>query len=177
MGVDEEGLSESCLWGVNLLIFVVLGTHELPFNRLLEEVERLQEGGLINGEIVVQVGHTPFTSEKMKLIPFMSYTDMERYFDEADLIITHAGTGSIITGVKKGKKVIAVARRAAHHEHNDDHQVEIVDQFTSTGYIIGVKEINALEEALQQVENFQPAPFKSGRDNIVHLIRDFIEKS
>ncbi|GAE27467.1 hypothetical protein JCM9140_3615 [Halalkalibacter wakoensis JCM 9140] len=159
------------------MIFVVLGTHELSFQRLLLAVERLQKEGIITEEIVVQLGHTSFESEKMKLIPFMSYSEMERYFEEASLVITHAGTGSIITGVKKGKKVIAVARRQAHQEHNDDHQVEIVDQFTETGYIIGIKEVEQLEEALEKVKDFEPAEYQSGRDHIVGLIRSFIEKS
>ncbi|WP_100405476.1 PssE/Cps14G family polysaccharide biosynthesis glycosyltransferase [Bacillus solitudinis] len=157
------------------MIFVVLGTHELSFHRLLQEVERLQEQGTIQDEIVVQLGHTIYQSDKMKLIPFMNYSEMERYFEEADLVITHAGTGSIITGVKKGKKVIAVARRAAHQEHNDDHQVEIVEQFTNTGYILGMTEVDELESKLAEVESFQPAPFQSGREQMLKLIENFID--
>ncbi len=42
MGIDEKALSKSCLWRFDLLILVVLGTHELPFTRLLKEVEKRQ---------------------------------------------------------------------------------------------------------------------------------------
>ncbi|KMJ55901.1 PssE/Cps14G family polysaccharide biosynthesis glycosyltransferase [Alkalihalophilus lindianensis] len=158
------------------MIFVVLGTHELPFTRLLEEVERLQQSGVITEKIVVQLGHTPYESQSMKLIPFMSYDEMDQNFEEASLIITHAGTGSIITGVKKGKKVIALARRAEFNEHNDDHQVEIVEQFTHAGHILGSDNVGDLENLItREVEGFTPKPYKSGRDHIVKLISEFIE--
>ncbi len=175
MGINEESVPESCVWGVNLLIFVVLGTHELPFTRLLKEVERLQQTGVITEEVVVQVGHTPYKSDTMKLIPFMSYSEMENYFDEARLIITHAGTGSIITGVKKGKTVIAAARLSKYAEHNDDHQIEISETFSQAGHILSVVDLNDLEKKLEQAKDFEPVPFKSGRDQMIKLIDEFIQ--
>jgi UDP-N-acetylglucosamine transferase subunit ALG13 len=157
------------------LIFVVLGTHELPFTRLLEEVERLQKEEVISEEVVVQVGHTPYKSETMKLIPFMSYADMEAYFDQARLIITHAGTGSIITGVKKGKTVIAAARLEKYGEHNDDHQIEISETFSKKGHILSVVEMEDLVSKLEEAKSFEPVPFESGRDRMIGLIDDFIK--
>lgn len=173
---DVRCISKSGVWGVYLLIFVVLGTHELPFTRLLEEVERLAIEGVINERIVVQSGHTKYESTKMELIPFMSFEEMDRLYDEARLIIAHAGTGSIIQGVKKGKRVIAVPRLAKYGEHNDDHQLEIVAQFGQAGHIIGTDGPSQLEEALLKAENFEPVPFVSGKENILKLLEDFIDR-
>lgn len=156
------------------MILVVLGTFELPFTRMLEEVERLKKQGEITDEIVVQVGHTPFKSDVMELRPFMSYEDMEKLYDQADLVITHGGTGSIITGVKKSKKVIAIARLQKYGEHNDDHQIEIVEQFTNTGHILNWKEGQPLLDVLNEVEAFEPTPFQSGRERILNILEDFI---
>ncbi|MDT8858813.1 exopolysaccharide biosynthesis protein [Alkalihalobacillus sp. MEB130] len=158
------------------MIFVVLGTHELPFTRLLQEVERLQNEGVITEEVVVQVGHTPYESNSMKLIPFMSYAEMESYFDEARLVLTHAGTGSIITGVKKGKTVIAASRLEKYGEHNDDHQIEISETFSKKGHILSVVEMKDLEAKLEEAKDFTPVPFESGRDQMIKLIEDFIQK-
>lgn len=176
MEIHVGCLSESCIWGVDLLIFVVLGTHELPFTRLLKEVDRLKTEGVIHERIVVQSGHTKYESEQMELIPFMSFEEMDRLYDEARIIIAHAGTGSIIQGVKKGKRVIAVPRLEKFGEHNDDHQLEIVAQFGQAGHIIGTEGPDDLEEALKKAEIFEPVPFVSGRENILKLLEDFIDR-
>lgn len=49
--------------------------------------------------------------------------------EKANIVITHGGTGAIIGAVKKGKKVIAVPRRAKYGEHVDDHQLQLIKQF------------------------------------------------
>ena len=46
----------------------------------------------------------------LNLKPFVSYDEMDKLLDQAKYIITHAGTGSILSGLKKGKKVIAAPR-------------------------------------------------------------------
>lgn len=159
------------------MIFVVLGTHELPFVRLLKEVERCKKNGIIAEPLIVQSGHTPYMSDVMEIQKFFSYEQMQEYYERASLIITHGGTGSIVTGLKKGKKIIACARLKKYGEHNDDHQLEIIEQFVEKGYILQLEEGRHLEDVLQRARTFEPAPFVSGRQRMIALLRDFIEKS
>ena len=49
------------------MILVTLGTNDKSFERLLAEVERLIDLGLIREEVVVQAGKTAYQSEKMKI--------------------------------------------------------------------------------------------------------------
>ncbi|WP_158736855.1 PssE/Cps14G family polysaccharide biosynthesis glycosyltransferase [Alteribacillus sp. YIM 98480] len=158
------------------MIFVVLGTHELPFTRLLDEIEHLVKDGTITEDVLVQNGHTKYESETLNLVPFMSFEEMDQTFDKARVIISHGGTGSIITGVKKGKPVIAVPRLAEHGEHNDDHQLEIVEQFDSAGHIIGTESPAEVKQALKQAETFEPIPFQSRKEKILHMLEDFIDQ-
>jgi UDP-N-acetylglucosamine transferase subunit ALG13 len=176
MGINEKTLSKSCLRRFDLLIFVVLGTHELPFTRLLREVEKQILNGNIQDEVVVQLGHTPYESPYMKTIKFTSYENMEKLYREADLIITHGGTGSITTGVKMGKKIIAAPRLIKYGEHNDDHQLEIVHQFEKTGHILAWYDGDDLGEILKLAKDFQPVPFVSGKKEIISIIRNFINE-
>lgn len=176
MGVNEEALSKGCLWRVNLLIFVVLGTHELPFERLLREVEKHIEAGTIKDEVIVQSGHTFYKSPHMKMIQFTSYEDMENLYRSADLVITHGGTGSITTGVKMGKKMIAAPRLIKYGEHNDDHQLEIVSQFEKTGHILAWHDGEDMVDVLIKVNNFTPVPFVSGKIEILSILKDFINE-
>ncbi|TFE03980.1 PssE/Cps14G family polysaccharide biosynthesis glycosyltransferase [Jeotgalibacillus salarius] len=157
------------------MIFIVLGTHELPFKRLLEQIELQIKSGQIEEEVIVQSGHTSFKTKNMKMIPFMSYKEMEEMYDKANLIITHGGTGSITTGIKIGKKMIAVPRLKKYGEHNDDHQLEIVGQFFESGHILQWNEAQEFNEVLQQVRTFEPKPFESGRVKILSILEEFID--
>jgi UDP-N-acetylglucosamine transferase subunit ALG13 len=176
MGVDEKTLPKSGIWRFDLLIFVVLGTHELPFTRLLREVEKQIINGNIVDEVVVQQGHTPYQSPYMNMITFTSYEEMEKLYRKANIIITHGGTGSITTGVKMGKKMIAAPRLVKYGEHNDDHQLEIVQQFEKTGHILAWYDGEDFSEVLKKVEQFEPVPFVSGKNEIISIIRTFIDE-
>lgn len=158
------------------MILVVLGTHELPFTRLLNEVERLKSKNIIEDDIIVQSGHTKYNSDKLTIKQFVSYTEMDLLCEQARLIITHAGTGSIIAGINKGKSVIACARLKKYGEHNDDHQLQIVSALANQGHILSWEEGAMLEEVIQKAETFQPTPFRSGREQIYQLIENFIDE-
>jgi len=159
------------------LILVLLGTHELPFTRLLKEVERLKLEGVLKDEVVVQNGNTHYESDVLTLIPFVSYEEMEKLVEEARLIITHAGSGSIISGLKKRKVIIAAPRLAKYGEHNDDHQLELAQVFEEQNHIIVWRDHEKLEDKIKEAEHFQPTPFVSKKDKMLKLLKDFIDKN
>ncbi|WP_456277614.1 PssE/Cps14G family polysaccharide biosynthesis glycosyltransferase [Bacillus sp. AK128] len=156
------------------MIFVVLGTHELPFTRLLNLIEEQVKSGNIQDEVIVQIGHTKYDSPYFKKFPFTSYEEMEKLYKKSDLVITHGGTGSITTGVKMGKTMIAVPRLIKYGEHNDDHQIEIVSQFEKAGHILSLYEHERLENVLEKAKVFEPTPFVSGKKEIINILREFI---
>jgi UDP-N-acetylglucosamine transferase subunit ALG13 len=176
MGRNEKALSKGYLWRVNLLILVVLGTHELPFIRLLKEIDDQILAGNIKEEVLVQAGHTRYKSDNMNIFDFTTYEHMGELYRKASYIITHGGTGSITMGMKMGKKVISVPRLIKYGEHNDDHQLEIVKQFYETGHILSWNTHLDLGDVIRQVESFKPVQFESGNRKILTLIKDFIDK-
>ncbi|MFS0674971.1 PssE/Cps14G family polysaccharide biosynthesis glycosyltransferase [Ornithinibacillus sp. 179-J 7C1 HS] len=159
------------------MILVLLGTHELPFPRLLEEVERIKKEGKVDDEILVQNGHTKFSSDYLTLKPFVSYDEMDKLYDEARIIITHAGTGSVITGLKKGKKVIAAPRLKEYGEHNDDHQLELVQAFESAGHILTWNDGDKMEDVIEALNEFEPKPFVSQKEKMLGLLKEFIDNN
>ncbi|MBU8881157.1 exopolysaccharide biosynthesis protein [Bacillus sp. FJAT-29790] len=158
------------------MIFVVLGTHELPFDRLLKEIDHQIDNGNITENVLVQAGHTKYRSNKMDFIDFTTYEEMAELYEKASFIITHGGTGSITMGVKMGKKVIAVPRLIKYGEHNDDHQKEIVKQFWKSGHLLYWDEPLLFEDVLEKLPRFEPVPYRSGKSEILTIIRDFIDK-
>lgn len=180
MGRNAKIVSESCVWGFDLLmILVLLGTQNNSFHRLLEKMDELIEKGVIEEKVLVQSGYTNYESKNMRIFDLIPQEELERYQEQADLIITHGGVGSIISSIKKGKKVIAVPRLHKFQEHVNNHQKQIVESFNRKGYIIGINEVDELEEAILKMQDFKPNKYdpKNKEDlKIIKIIEEFIEK-
>ena len=155
------------------MILVLLGTQNNGFHRLLEKIDELIEKQIINERVIVQAGYTRYESNNMRVFDLIPQEELDRYQEKADLIITHGGVGSIISSIKKGKKVIAVPRL---HKY---HQKQILELFSKKGYIVGIEDISELENAIIQIQDFIPVKYENnGKGNIkmLKIIEDFIEK-
>lgn len=153
------------------MILVTLGTQKQSFNRLLDMIEKSN----INDKIIVQAGYTKYKSKKMKILDFVDYQEMDKLIKQADLIITHGGTGSIVTAIKQGKKVIACPRLKKYGEHVDDHQKQIVDIFSEVGYILKLDENDNLDELVQKIKTKKMIPFKSNTTNFINNLKKEID--
>ena len=158
------------------MILVMLGTQNNSFHRLLEEVQKNIDNGNIKEEVIVQNGYTKFDSKQMKLIKEIPQDEFNKLIDQANLVITHGGVGSIITAITKGKKVIAIPRLKKYNEHVNDHQIEIIDSFNEKGYIIGIHSVEELGKALEKAKNFKPQKYVKNTGNILKLVEDFIDQ-
>ena len=158
------------------MIFITLGTQDKPFNRLLEAVQREIDNGNIKDKVVVQAGFTKFKSTDMEifdLIPMDKFNDLMK---ECNLLITHGGVGSIIDALKKDKKVIAAARLAEYGEHVNNHQLQIIENFSDEGYILNLSNFDELGKLLKQVKKFKPKPYHGNNENFIKQVIKFIEK-
>lgn len=156
--------------GVDLLILITLGTQFEPFTRLLDVIEKSN----ISEEIIVQAGHTKYISEKMKILDFIPYEEMNGLVDRARIIITHGGTGSIVEPLKKGKVIIGCARLEKYGEHVDDHQTELISIFSEQGYILELKDEQPIEEILKIAETFKPKQYVSNTDSFIDKLKQKI---
>ena len=159
------------------MILVLLGTQNYSFHRLLEEIQKCIDKGLISQEVIVQSGGTKFASPQMKLFSLIGQDDLNNLINKADIIITHGGVGSIVSSVKLHKKVIAVPRLEKYGEVSNDHQIQIIETFANEGFIIGLHDVSELEDALKKINNFEPKTLKSNTENIINLVRNFIENN
>ena len=158
------------------MILILLGTQQNSFNRLLQEIENLIENEIIKEEVLVQAGYTKYKSDKMRLFDMISSEELDKFIDKADIVITHGGVGSIIRALKKNKKVIAVPRLHQFCEHVNDHQMQIVDVFSTKNYLIGVQNLENLGEAIKKIKEFKPNEYHSDNQKMIDIIDDFIKK-
>ena len=157
------------------MILVVLGTQNNSFHRLLEEIDNLIKKGIIKEEVIVQAGYTRYETQNMEQFDLIDSKQLEELQQKARIIITHGGVGSIISSIKKGKKVIAVPRLHEYGEHVNNHQKQIVELFAQKRYIIGALDVKDLEKSLLEVEKFKPVKFQQNNDKMLKIISNFID--
>lgn len=156
------------------MILVTLGTQDKSFVRLLTAIQHQIDLGNIKDRVVVQAGCTKFNSNDMEIFDLIPMEDFDKLIAECDLLITHGGVGSIISGLNKNKKVIAAARLAKYKEHVNDHQLQIIENFSRKGYILKLEDFDKLNEVIEEASTFTPNKYDSNavnfRNKIVELI-------
>ncbi len=158
------------------MILVTLGTQDKEFKRLLDIIEDAIENDIIKEEVVVQAGSTKYDSKNMKIFDVIPMNEFDKLMKKCDILITHGGVGSIITGLKNNKKIIAMARLKIYKESANDHQLQIIDNFSKEGYLLKLDN-NNLAEVLNEAKHFKPKKFFSNTDNMIKLISDYISKN
>lgn len=157
------------------MIFVTLGSQKFQFNRLLQAVDELIEKGVVEDEVFAQIGYSEYRPKHYEYKQFLDRDAFAAYEGKCDILITHGGTGAIIGAVKKGKKVIAVPRLEKYGEHVDDHQLQLIAQFTDQNLICGLKDCSELEDGLEYVKTHEFNTYKSNTKMIIDSIEKFIE--
>ena len=129
------------------MIFATVGTHQQPFERMLDGVQRLPN----LTEVFVQYGYGRPPPGVGCAVAFMPFDEMEESFEAADTVITHAGVGSILCARRVGHVPIVVPRLHALGEHVDDHQVELTRALAARGAVEPVWQGEELADAIERV--------------------------
>ena len=159
------------------MILVTLGTQDKSFKRLLDAIQREINNGNIKDRVVVQAGCTKFESKDMEIFDLIDRDKFSELIKDCDLLITHGGVGSILTGLKNNKKVITAPRLKEYKEHTNNHQLEIIEKFASKGLILPLYDFDKLDDVLKEVKKFKPKKYQSNTDNMIKLIEDYIDNN
>lgn len=156
------------------MIFVTLGSQKFQFNRLLKAVDELVGKGIIKDEVFAQTGYSDYEPVNYDYKQFLDRDEFSEVMGKSDIVITHGGTGAIISAVKKGKKVIAVPRLKEYGEHVDNHQLQLVEQFDEMGIISTCYDLEKLEYCISKTEQQDFLSYKSNTANIINSIEAFL---
>ena len=158
------------------MIFVTLGSQKFQFNRILIEIDQLIEDKYITENVFAQTGYSDYEPKHYKYKKFLNRDEFSEIMSQSDTVITHGGTGAIIGAVKKGKKVVAIPRLSKYGEHVDDHQLQIVNQFSNMNLIIKCMDVSDLKQSLDVVKHTKLEVYHSNTDVILNSIDDYIKK-
>lgn len=103
------------------MILVTVGT-QLAFDRLVEAVDLWLERNP-SEKAFAQIGPAEYRPQHLESQGFVRPDQADLLFSKADLIVSHAGMGSILTALKYKKPILIMPRRAALGEHRNDHQL------------------------------------------------------
>lgn len=164
-----------------VLIFVTVGSRNYPFDRLFKKLDELYEEGILQDELFAQTGTSTYQPKHYQYKDFISQEEFLQRITEADIVVSHGASGSIMKALNAGKKVIAVTRLEKYGEHINDHQIQNNAAFGNNGYVlVADNELIDLGECFQKIydgtdglipwENKEPMA-------IVNMIEKFIQEN
>ena len=109
------------------MIFVTVGTHEQPFNRLVKKIDELKGNGTIQDDVFIQTGFSTYEPKNCQWSKLIPYQQMVKNVEDAHIVITHGGPASFIMPLQIGKTPIVVPRQHQFNEHVNDHQVDLFE--------------------------------------------------
>lgn len=158
------------------MIFICVGSREYQFNRLLKKIDELVEIGDIKDDVFAQIGQSTYSPKNYKFQRFMAVEEFKDYQKNADIVISHGGTGALIGALKLEKQIIAVPRLAKYGEHIDDHQTEVSNFLAAEGYLYYVENV---ENLLEGIEKTKKSPIKkvyNKPSKVINIIEEFLKK-
>jgi beta-1,4-N-acetylglucosaminyltransferase len=155
--------------------FVSVGNATQPFTRLLEAVCSLAPQ--LPQPVFVQFGSAQsFVCPRCAGVGFLKMGEFAQRVNEAELLILHAGAGSVIHAVHAGKVPVVMPRRAKYGEHVDDHQLEFARALAEVGKVVMVEEpeflLKAAEEAINRQQRIGQALAEGSR--MINLVSEVL---
>jgi UDP-N-acetylglucosamine transferase subunit ALG13 len=131
-------------------IFATVGT-QLPFDRLIRELDAWTKNQA-QCDVFAQIGLSDYEPRHMgwdRMVPEKLFRE---HLSDCDVIVAHAGMGTIISAIDHGKRVIVMPRRAEYGEHRNDHQLATASRLGHLQGLAVVHDGPELAEALEDVQ-------------------------
>jgi UDP-N-acetylglucosamine transferase subunit ALG13 len=158
------------------MIFVTVGT-ELPFNRLIRVVDQwARDRG--RGDVFAQIGETDARPEHIRWSKFLHPSEFASRFAEAEVVISHAGMGTILSALQWEKPILVMPRRASLGEQRNDHQLATARRLSQLGKINVAMDEAELRVKVDELSQLRPREKIGAYANhtLISALRDFIER-
>jgi UDP-N-acetylglucosamine transferase subunit ALG13 len=157
-------------------VVVFLGTDHHPFARLVEWVDRWAS---VHRDVPCFIQHGPAPAPKAAAgEPYVAVDELRKAVAHADVVVGHAGPGTIIDALEAGRIPIVVPRLARFGEVVDDHQVAFGRLMHESGRAVLAEDeaalVAAMDRALAHPEVIA-APSPEEAQRTITLIGDLID--
>jgi UDP-N-acetylglucosamine:LPS N-acetylglucosamine transferase len=115
-------------------LLVTVGTQQgYGFRRMIEHLVAVLPS---QWEVTWQTGGTPVDDLAIVARPFIPADELQHLMATADVVVSHAGTGSALSALHAGKVPVLVPRTHATGEHVDDHQQQTAAYLAGRGLAV-----------------------------------------
>lgn len=160
------------------MIFVTIGT-QAPFDRLIKAIDEIAPQ--LNGEkVIAQVFESAYQVKNLETVGFLSPDAFNELFNEARLVVAHAGMGTIISALTMAKPLLILPRLASMGEHRNDHQIATAKKMQDLGYVEVAFDDKELVEKLLKMSAANgdsassPQIRQVASDSLIGSVRDYI---
>lgn len=158
------------------MIFITLGTQKFQMDRLLQGIDSLISEEKITDEVIAQIGHSTYIPKNFKYTKFLDDIKFQECIENCDLLITHAGVGNIIKGLKLNKKIIVFPRLKKFNEHVDDHQLEIAEHFEKKKFVLLCTSVEDLHSEIIRSSDFRFQKYSINYDGFVFQLTNYLDE-
>jgi beta-1,4-N-acetylglucosaminyltransferase len=142
--------------------------HYRGFERLIQKMDEIAPE--LGEEVVMQIGNTNYTPKNTKSVRFLDNNKMNEYYNDASLIISHGGAGTIIEVLVAQKPMIIVPRLKRYGEVIDDQQDELARALSDDGLANVVYNAEDLASAINSVRDNIFVGHNSQK-NLIHFLK------
>ena len=149
------------------MIFATVGSTQIPFERFVRALDALP-----GEQLLVQHGPVKPPAGAAQANAFMQFPQMIESMEAADVVVCHAGAGSILCALRAGHTPVVVPRLKRYQETVDDHQVEFSRALAVEGKVIAVEDLDRLSAAVEAAPPRTSAGERSGLLPIQAAVRE-----
>lgn len=157
------------------MIFVTVGTQG-PFDRMIRPIDAWAERTR-RDDVFAQIGRGAWQPTRLRFVESLDAQAFRACVEKADLVISHAGMGTILTALELGKPIVVMPRRAALAEQRNDHQIATVRKLDELGLATIAEDERALAALLGDLSRAKAArPERSAaHSRLLEALRSFLE--
>lgn len=156
------------------MIFCTVGNDHHKFDRFVELIDKVYSHFSGNTEMFLQHGYSGKSDVLTTQDAFLSKDSFDRYIRESEMVICHAGAGTIAQCLQQGKVPIVIPRVYERNEHLNNHQLDIASHFNSEEMCYVAQSFEDILNAMSAAAGRKGKIYKSSKENLVtSLRRDF----
>jgi beta-1,4-N-acetylglucosaminyltransferase len=148
------------------MIFVTVGTTD--FDPLVQAMDWLAPS--LGDEVVAQIGRGKY--EPQYIHWFRLAPSLQPYYEQADLVVSHGGLGTVIEVAALGKPLVAVSNPELYDLHQDD----LLAYMERGGHLLWCRNLSDLEAAVRRARGMTFRPYTVPPTRIHLVIREYLGK-
>ncbi len=164
-------------------VFLTVGSESC--DRLVRAFDEWAAKNAKGLRVLAQIGPGGFRPKNCESVDFLNPREYKKAFEQASLVVSHAGMGTIITAIQLKKRLVVMPRLASLGETRNEHQLATVRHFNRCPNICIADTENHLSaqidsalfnQADQEVSSVQSAELLESKsvNSLTSFVRDFI---